>query len=128
MSDRQECNAILPRPPAGAQEGDGFRESFLRHFPHPHDRRALRQLARTLYELTLAAKLDGPECEGSTTRAELVAIGRDLRFTGWLLAVVGRERIFSELSPEDAALSALAERLAADLDRIAGELEAAVAP
>jgi len=47
----------------------------------------------------------------------------DLRHLQGFLAAVGKEHMLSSLAPADEALSQFAERQAAELSRIAGEIE-----
>jgi hypothetical protein len=114
-----------PSTPDGWDETAGFRETLLRHFPQAEDGAALRHLAAMLHEYALQFASYWPRPAGSVTRAEARAVAGDLRHAQGYLAALGRDREASALNEEDSALSALAEQKAAELGRIAEELERA---
>ena len=125
MSDRRESTAPAP-PPAVFDEGDGFRETWLRYFTRPEDEAALRHVSRLLHELILDFRPYLPRPEESDTRCELAAAGRDLRYLAGYLAAIAGERQSCELTDDDTRLSELADRLFAVVEQTACEIEAAL--
>jgi hypothetical protein len=131
MRDRAESTAATPAapvPPARPfDEGDGFRETWLRYFTRAEDEATFRHLSRLVHELILDFRPNLPKLPESDTRRELTAAGRDLRFLAGYLAGVAAERITCEQTLEDARLSNLADQLAGRVERIVFEIEAELA-
>jgi hypothetical protein len=128
MRDRQKSTAATPAtpvPPARlVDEGDGFRETWLKYFTRPEDEATFRHLSRLAHELVLDFRPNLPRPPESDTRRELEAAGRDLRFLAGYLAGVAAERVTCEQTAEDARLSNLADQLTGRIEQIAFEIEA----
>lgn len=121
---------VTPPPmiaPETWEDFQGFRESFLYHFPRPQDNTALRHLGRLLYELALETAGIMPDSGESATRTELRAAMGDLRHLEGFLTSVSQEHREASLSPEDARLSNLATAWAWDTRRIAERIATALA-
>jgi hypothetical protein len=102
---------IRPRaPPPKAvisdwESWEGFRFTFLRHFPRPEDVASLRGVAQLLYELTLENPTGWPELSEPETRWELVAALSELQFLESYLTSVFEEHRLSSLRPSVEELS-----------------------
>jgi hypothetical protein len=125
MSDHPQSTPKTRIPP-GWEEFASFREAMLRHFTQPEDLACLRHLGRMLFEQALELARLWPQSPESETRSGLRAAAADLWHTAGTLAAVGRERELSELAAEDEALSALAADCAAQVERLAAAIEAAL--
>ena len=116
-----------PPPPRAIakdwEDWEGFRFTFLRHFPRPEDSDALRGVAQLLYDLVLETPHpDWPQLPGPETRWELVSVLSELRFLEGYLTSVFEEHRVSSLPPEVEELSRYAGGLAYDLGEIADRL------
>jgi hypothetical protein len=111
-----------PRPFAW-EEYPAFRSTFTMHFTREDDRAALEHLGRTMYEVALEMSAVWPRSPESSTQTEMRAAAADLRHLEGFLGMVGRERKDSSLDPEDAYLSARAEKMARQLGRLAEWIE-----
>lgn len=117
-----------PPPPPRAvakdwEQWEGFRFTFLRHFPRPEDSDALRHIAQLLYDLVLESPHpDWPELPGPETRWELVSVLSELRFLEGYLTSVFEEHRVSSLPPEVEELSRYAGGIAYDLSEISDRL------
>ena len=114
---------IIPTDPSFASEWEsfeGFRFTFLRHFPRPEDSTALQAVAQLLYDLILESPR-GPQLD-PPTRWELVAALAELRFLEGYLTSVFLEHKVSSLPPEVEALSRFAGGIAEDVARVARRL------
>jgi hypothetical protein len=117
----------FPPPPPRAvtsdwEQWEGFRFTFLRHFPRERDTKALRGLAQLLYDLILESPRPAEPLPGPETRWELVAALGELRFLqGYLLSVFEEHRV-SSLPPEVESLSRLAGGISYDVGEIADRL------
>jgi hypothetical protein len=98
---------------------------FLTHFP-PEAAEAFRQAGRHLYDAVL--EVDLYELEEPWVRARVRALAADLRFTALVLTTLAGTRIAADLTAEEMALAIKAESWAAEVDRFAASLEAAVGP
>jgi hypothetical protein len=125
MSDRTKSTSS-PSTPAGWDESAGFRETLLHHFTQPEDAAALRHLAVMLHEFALQFAHYWPQPAGSGVSIEMRAVAADLRHVQGFLALLGQDRAASSLDAEESRLSVLAERMAAEVGRIAEEIERAL--
>jgi hypothetical protein len=120
MGSQLHLIRLIPDPPAGADEGDGIRQTFLAQIPHARDRALLTRLSRRLYYLT-ARDAEHVLKHATYDRLQFQAVGRDLRFAAWVLSIVGRSDSEWKLAPIAARLSdevaALADRIAAAAGR-----------
>jgi hypothetical protein len=118
----------FPPPPPRAvakdwERWEGFRFTFLRHFPRPEDSDALRYIGQLLYDLVLEVPHpDWPQPPGPETRWELVAVLGELRFLEGFLTSVFEEHRVSSLPPEVEELSKFAGGIAYDLSEISDRL------
>jgi len=121
MSSQLHLIRLIPDPPDAADEGDGIRQTFLAQIPNARDRALLTRLSRRLYYLTGRQAERGAMKFVTWDRLQFQAVGRDLRFAAWVLAVVGRSDREWKLAPIAARLSgevaALADRIAAEVGR-----------
>jgi hypothetical protein len=116
-----------PSTSEGRDESAGFREALLQLFFHPEDAVALRRLGGMLHARALALAPVRPEPADYGLWADVRAVAADLRYAEGFLVLLGGERGDVMLSAEDAALSAVAARQAAEVGRIAEALEKAAA-
>jgi hypothetical protein len=129
MSDQAKCNPSSssgpsPSTPEGWDESAGFRETMLHLFTRAEDAAVLRRFGAMLHELSVQLAHLRPKPADYGIRADLRAIAADLRHAEGFLALLGHEQRDSSLAAEEVALSVLAERLAGEVGRIAGEIEA----
>jgi hypothetical protein len=105
------------------EQWEGFRFTFLRHFPRPEDTEALRGVAQLLYDLVLdSPPSDWPQLPGPDTFWELVAAHAELRFLEGFLTSVFEEHRASSLPPEVEELSKYAGGIAYDLSEISDRI------
>jgi hypothetical protein len=128
MPDREKSSP--PPPPDAAtapawEDAPAFREVFLVHFP-PEAADAFRQAGRHLYDAVL--EVDLYELDEPWVRARVRALAADLRFTALVLTTLAGVRLHAGLTAEEMALATKAESWAAEVDRFAASLEAAVGP
>lgn len=116
MADLANSIRLIPEPPAGTDEGDGIRQTFLAQIPHARDRALLTRLSRRFYYLTARdAEVRMWHC--TYDRLQFRAVGRDLRFAAWVLEIIARSDREWKLAPMAAKLAREVEALA---ERIAG--------
>ncbi|HSL81469.1 MAG TPA: hypothetical protein VLF66_01755 [Thermoanaerobaculia bacterium] len=128
MPDQPKSTCAPPPDDSTAfhwEDAPAFREIFLVHFP-PEAAEALRQTGRHLYDAVL--EVDLYELEEPWVRARVRALAADLRFTGLVLTTLASVRIEAGLTAEEMALATKAESWAAEVERFAASLEAAVGP
>jgi hypothetical protein len=131
MSDQPESipspsSTPSPSTPDGWDRSAGFRETLLRLFTRPEDADALRHLAKMLHGFATELAPLRPAPAEYGIRADMRAIAADLRHAEGFLALLGHEQRDGSLSAQETALSVLAERLAAEVGRIAEEIERAL--
>jgi len=123
---RRSAGGPPPKNPALAwEERPAFREVFLIHFP-PLAAEALREAGRFLYDAVLEREIWAPD--EPWVRARVRAVAADLRFSAQVLATLGDARVEAGLTAEEMALAMKAEAWAAEVERFAEILEAAVGP
>ena len=116
-----------PTPPPQWERMEGFRSTFLLHFPIPHAD-ALQRVAQLLYDLVLDSPPDPERIEDIPwTRWELSAALTELKFIESYLMSVFQEHKVSSLPPDVAKLSKLAGGIAGDLSRVIEEFEGVLA-
>ncbi|HEX9942990.1 MAG TPA: hypothetical protein VGG03_13310 [Thermoanaerobaculia bacterium] len=99
-----------------------FRETFLVWLTPPGAADAFRFVGNLFFDLMLNAE-DWPTWTESPVQAELRAAAADLRFLQGFLTTIRTQERASELSVEDARLSRLAARQAAEVAGIARRIE-----
>jgi len=113
-------------PPREWEELCVFRETFLVWLTPPGAADAFRFVGNLFFDLMLNAE-DWPTWTESPVHAELRAAAVDLRFLQGFLTTIGTQERTSELSLEDARLSRLAARQAAEVARVAHRIEQGLA-
>lgn len=105
---------------------EGFRFTFLHHFPETEHREALQGVAQLLYDLALEHADQWEPNPGTPTRWELLAAMADLRVLEGYLRTVYSSHQVSSLGKEEEALSRFAGEVALSVhiaaNRIAQEL------
>jgi hypothetical protein len=115
-----------PKPPALSwEERPAFREVFLMHFP-PLAADALREAGRYLYDAALEHEIHAPA--EPWVRAGVRAVAEDLRFSARVLAAIGDTPVYAGLMDEELRLAMKVEAWAAEVERIAEIMQAAVGP
>jgi hypothetical protein len=127
-TDQNQCTPPpAPAPmPAGWNESAAFRETTLHHFTEPGHAEAIRAFGVLLHDMALECAPVWPTKQGDGTAVELRAAAADLRHLQGCLAHAGSDRYVSSLSPEETRLAELAEKLAAEVARIAETIEQAL--
>jgi hypothetical protein len=128
MSNR---NQSTPPPvptliPAGWNESAPFRETTVHHFTEPGHAEAVRTFGVLFHDMALECATTWPVPPGYGTALELRAAAADLRHLQGCLAQAGTDRHISSLSPEETTLAELAEKLAAEVARLAETIEQAL--
>jgi hypothetical protein len=130
MTDQEKSTLQPATPPqidpAAWEDSAVFRETFLLYFTEPPANQSLRVFGRLFHELVLEYYHHWPEWPEGVTATELRAAVADLRHLQGYLGAVGREHVDATLTEPDIALSLLAARQAAELARVADEIEAAL--
>jgi hypothetical protein len=112
--------------PDGWDESAAFRETTLHHFTEPGHGEAIRAFGVLLHDMALECAPVWPTSPGDGTAVQLRAAAADLRHLQGYLAHAGSDRHVSSLSPEETRLADLAEKLAAEVARIAETIEQAL--
>ena len=124
MSDTRDSTSNLSL--AGWNESYGFRETFLAHFPQRGHATVLTMLSTMLYQYALEFARHWPDQGEPPTRWEARAAAADLKWLSGYLFSIGRGRTLSSLAPREQAISEVAEKVAAEVARLAEILEEAV--
>ena len=103
-----------------------FRASFLRHFTQPEDRAALERVGHLLFEHALEFSRHWPKDPEPTVSSQVRAAVEDLRYLTGYLEMVGAERQFSTLEPEEHRLCQVVSAHALDLERLTDTLSASI--
>ncbi len=121
-------NLLEANPAPDWEPLEGFRFTFLRHFAHPQEASALRQVAQILYDLVLDRPQNTDLPQDLETRSELVAALAELRFLQAYLASVSSEQKLCSLPKEALELCRIAGTLALEMDGMARRLTSALFP
>lgn len=115
--------AVAPPPvisPENWESFQGFRETFLMHFPGVDVNAAFRTLATLVYDLILETPAVQPDPPEGHIRTHLRAAIADLRFLQGYLQTLSQDM---SPTPEDEPLCRAAGTRAILLERITDELE-----
>lgn len=131
MPDQSESTRpAIPPPivnPATWEDFNGYRETFLLHFPDPVTNAALRRTADLYYQLILESPLVMPDQPEGWVRSQIRAAVADLRFLQGFLAFLGGEAETS-LTPHEEHLCRFAGARAEVIGRAADEIESELGP
>jgi hypothetical protein len=105
-------SSFQPAPPDPWNELAAFRETTLRFFTRPEDRKALEHLGAYFTESALEQNHLWPSMPGSETVSATRAVYRDLLFALHYLRRIGDARTQSSLPQPEHVLAAIADRTA----------------
>lgn len=120
--------AVTPPPvidPEQWESFQGFRETFLLHFPSVEVNTAFRTIATLLYDLILETPGLQPDPPEGDIRTQLRAAVADLRFLQGFLRTLAEG---TSPDPQDEPLCQAASARSALLQQIADELESHLGP